>query len=436
MSCKVKSHLICLFGRASNAAGTAASGLVAALDHAFEVEKVQQNAADQRIKAAEGVPPMIFPGNEPKQQIGQQSRPDLPSDGVFIVAHEVCQLKRATIACIIRISSCFYAIQCRVPAGAERADRGTPHCRTKRRIPSVRHLQNRSRRDIVIRCSDRIKYRRNDMRIFTLRKICLLVIVLMTSAISYAQPGKTVPLAIFDFDGTIIDGDCCLGLIRDGQKIYDGMIAAWIISGACEKYKGEEDAKRFLDRCVEKERSGHMREACLDETIIFAGADANDFQAFCRKRFETLKKYCFVESVRKIHELQAAGVEVHVISASAESVVRAAAGSLGIPEENIHGVRLAIKDGKLTNEIIEPVTYREGKILAMRQIEKERNGKALYGFGNSYVSDGPFLLEIVKQGGKSVMINGGMSCSGMSEHFQCITLTETFASRQKDADKK
>jgi len=94
MSCKVKSHLICLFGRASNAAGTAASGLIAALDHAFEVEIVQQNATDQRMKSAEGVPPMIFPGNEPKQQIGQQSRPDLPADGVLVAAHEIRQLKR------------------------------------------------------------------------------------------------------------------------------------------------------------------------------------------------------------------------------------------------------------------------------------------------------------------------------------------------------
>jgi len=156
---------------------------------------------------------------------------------------------------------------------------------------------------------------------------------------------------------------------------------------------------------------------------VFAGADGKELTEFSRKQFTELKKYYFVDSIRILESLQKAGVEIHIISASADMIVRGAAESLGIPPENIHGVQLEIRNGTLTDKIIDPYPYGDGKVLVMRKIEKERNGKALYGFGNSYSSDGAFLLEIVKQGGKSMMINGGNAHPGMSEHFRCVNST-------------
>ena len=93
MSCKVKKHLICLFGRSADPSWPTPSHSIAALNNACQVEEVQEDSADERVKPAERVLPMFFPRNEPEQKTGEQSRPNLPADGIFIVFHEIRQLQ-------------------------------------------------------------------------------------------------------------------------------------------------------------------------------------------------------------------------------------------------------------------------------------------------------------------------------------------------------
>ena len=78
-----------------------------------------------------------------------------------------------------------------------------------------------------------------------------------------------------------------------------------------------------------------------------------------------------------------------------------------------------MKDGLVSSEILEPITYALGKVRklleileSLRKLHGERPVYVLAGFGNSYHADGPFLRWIVEKKLPvskpiSVMINGG-----------------------------
>jgi phosphoserine phosphatase len=108
-------------------------------------------------------------------------------------------------------------------------------------------------------------------------------------------------------------------------------------------------------------------------------------------------------SVRILHALQHGGVESHILSASADLFVKGAAGSLGIPADHIHGIEVKSRNGRLTEEIIYPITWSTGKLERLKQIvagtERETRSKVyvLAGFGDSYQTDGPFLRFIATQ---------------------------------------
>jgi phosphoserine phosphatase len=97
-------------------------------------------------------------------------------------------------------------------------------------------------------------------------------------------------------------------------------------------------------------------------------------------------------------------VEVHIVSASADLFVKGAADSLGLPEDHIHGIELRVRDGRLTEEIVYPVTWNIGKLEKIRavvsQMEREAPERKVFilaGFGDSYATDGPFLRFIATQ---------------------------------------
>lgn len=63
-----------------------------------------------------------------------------------------------------------------------------------------------------------------------------------------------------------------------------------------------------------------------------------------------------------IKELGAAGVEVWIVTASPQAVVRGVSTGLGVPPERVLGVRTEETGGRLTRTLVPPVTYRQGKV--------------------------------------------------------------------------
>lgn len=68
-----------------------------------------------------------------------------------------------------------------------------------------------------------------------------------------------------------------------------------------------------------------------------------------------------------IERLQRAGVQVWIVSASNQWLIEAAANYLGVPAAQVVGIRLGVERGLITDKIIPPVTYRQGKVEAIRK---------------------------------------------------------------------
>ncbi len=235
----------------------------------------------------------------------------------------------------------------------------------------------------------------------------------------FARDKKTLFLAFWDFDGTILKGDCSEGLIENGKQVFPGLVELGILSGFSSEFRGEEGVTAFWKKYREMEDID-KREAYIFLPRIFSGLRESQILDLAKKHFhETSQKYYFPSSIYIFEKLRQAGVESHIVSASANFFVKGIEGTLPINPDLIYGIETEIVDGIITKKEILPVTYGEGKKdkleLVVETILKEKKAEQVFilaGFGNSFHTDGHFLKYIVEQNfekGKpiSVMINGG-----------------------------
>lgn len=229
---------------------------------------------------------------------------------------------------------------------------------------------------------------------------------------------KCLFIAFWDFDGTILKGDSSEGLKIDDREVFKGLVELGIRNGYSKEYKGEEGFNALWKKYRELEETDKVKAYFLLPQI-FEGTSEETMLSLSKKHFnEVLKNYYFPSSVKIMGELQKAGIQSFVISASASFFVKASKDTLPL-DGTINGVEVEIADGKVTKKEIYPLTYAEGKREKLQQIVaellKEHKADRIYvlaGFGNSYHTDGPFLKYIAEQkleAGKplSVMINGG-----------------------------
>jgi phosphoserine phosphatase len=212
-------------------------------------------------------------------------------------------------------------------------------------------------------------------------------------------------LAIWDFDGTTMKGDCSEGLHENGRLIYPGLAQLAIEHGFSEIYPPKGGFEKFWDDYTNMDAQvGHWLAYPYIPQML-RGAKVNDVRDLCHEYFTTtLSNYLRSSSVRIIRDLARGGVQSHIISASAELFVQGASASLGIPTNHIHGIQVRIRDGCLTEELVYPMTWNVGKREKIREvvaaIKSENPGKSVYvlaGFGDSYHTDGPFLEFIARQ---------------------------------------
>lgn len=244
-----------------------------------------------------------------------------------------------------------------------------------------------------------------------------------------AADPTAVPMAFWDFDGTIIKGDLGLGLQIDGQEAYRGLLDVVIQGGYNPIYKGPDATRRWLDDYNHMTKLGPWLAQGFDAQM-FAGVLADDLDAFCVKAFAENRyaDWYFASSMAIWKALDKAGVENYVVSASIESLMRNAASTLGISRNRIRATRVVQEGGRWTTKIVQPIPYGEGKVDAVQEIVRARpQGVAVAAFGNSYSTDAPFLRYVATQPslpggakGTAVMINGGKIVPGFSEHFICV----------------
>ncbi len=76
----------------------------------------------------------------------------------------------------------------------------------------------------------------------------------------------------------------------------------------------------------------------------------------------------FVEIYELMRALEAAGLEIWIVSASNIWTVRAFADHFGLPQERVLGNRVAVEEGRLTDKTRIPALYREGKMAIIEEV--------------------------------------------------------------------
>ena len=241
-----------------------------------------------------------------------------------------------------------------------------------------------------------------------------------------ARP-EAVPMAFWDFDGTILKGDISEGLVEDGQKKFAGLVEETIGAGLSTVYKPEGGWQQYETDYKRLNEIGRWF-AWPFNAQIYEGVKAVDLDRFCAEKVSTVyRKWYFSSSIAIWQALEKMGVENYVVSASPEIYVRNAAESLGVTRDRMRAIRVSIDGGRMTTKVIHPVPYGEGKVENVRELVLSRpNGVAVAGFGNSYSTDGCFLRYIVSQPlpggakGFALMINGGKPKPGFEGLFRCV----------------
>ena len=262
--------------------------------------------------------------------------------------------------------------------------------------------------------------------------------VLDNAAKIKAADPKAVPMAFWDFDGTIIKGDISEGMDFVNGKItplYKGLIQLTIEAGLNSVYPAKGGWEQYWEKDYLHMRDGIGRWLAWPfNAQMYYGQSIDVLNAFCEAECERLyRKWYFTSSMKIFRALEKAGVENYVVSASPEIFVRNTAKSLGIPKDRCRGIRVAIDGGRVTTRILYPLPNGEGKVENVREFVLARpHGIAIAAFGNSYSTDGAFLRYVATQPslpggakGTAVMINGGKIVPGYTEHFITVDQSET-----------
>ena len=247
-----------------------------------------------------------------------------------------------------------------------------------------------------------------------------------------AQP-DAVPMAFWDFDGTIIKGDISEGLDEDGVQRFKGLIQRTIEEGLCTVYPADGGWDRYLKHDYPRMKEIGRWLAWPYNAQIYYGQSAARLDAFCEAECERVyRKWYFASSMKIMRALESAGVENYVVSASPELFVKNTAKTLGLPQCRLRGIRVAVDGDMVTTKVVHPVPSGEGTVENVREFVLARpGGVAVAAFGNSYSTDGAFLRYVATQPslpggakGTAVMINGGKVVPGYTEHFITVTQDE------------
>jgi phosphoserine phosphatase len=172
-------------------------------------------------------------------------------------------------------------------------------------------------------------------------------------------------VAAFDADGTLWREDVGEAFLRHLVKL------GWI------RLPDGRDPYQAYERAVERDkRSGYVYAAQLQCGLAEAEVDA-EAQRFAR----TWVPPRLVHAAQELQRVCAdAGLRLVVLSASPLPIVRAASPLAGFSE--FAAIQVGIRGGRFTDEVLEPVTYAEGKVAAAFRV-----GPLVVACGDSLTGD-------------------------------------------------
>lgn len=174
-------------------------------------------------------------------------------------------------------------------------------------------------------------------------------------------------LVIFDADGTLWQGDA-------GEAFFHWQLAN-------DKLESAQAARAMEQWELYEQGKVGEREIWTTVATCQAGLLERDVARQALEYFNThYKDRIFGPMARIVGYLQQHGAEVWVVSASHKWIIEAGVAHLNIPSNCVIAVTPIVKDGVITDKVVEPMPYGPGKAQAVA--ERVRR-KPFVVFGNS-----------------------------------------------------
>ena len=204
----------------------------------------------------------------------------------------------------------------------------------------------------------------------------------------------------FDADGTLWPEDVN-NIFLNYEEKYNLRKVAWLMN---EKFSPN----------VQREKR------CRQFVCEQAGFTLEEFRHHCRKALKEHSLNPFPFQKKLLHYLKSKNHFIYVVTASIKWLVEEACRLHALPIDQVLGVETIVKDGRITDQIIQPLTHGIGKETAL--LKSTNNHAPLFAAGNTQ-SDVP-LLERAKV---RLVIHAAKKGD---ENFESEQATETLACKK------
>jgi phosphatidylglycerophosphatase C len=181
------------------------------------------------------------------------------------------------------------------------------------------------------------------------RRDAVILPAALVQAVRSCEPGG---VAAFDADGTLWREDV-------GEAFLRHLVAiGWV-----RLPDGRDPYAEYERRVDRDKRAGYAFAAQLQEGILVEKLE-EEADRFARE-WVPPRLVASAQELRAACEKQ--GLRTVVVSASPLPIVLAAAPLAGFAKDDCLGIEVQVSDGRFTDQVIEPVTYGDGKVEALRR---------------------------------------------------------------------
>lgn len=101
---------------------------------------------------------------------------------------------------------------------------------------------------------------------------------------------------------------------------------------------------------------------------INKGFPLTEVQSWAQKACDELRPPIFEDQVKLIEELKKRQIDIRIVTASIKWAVEPGAKLVGLTKDHVIGVTTAVENGIITDKQDAPITYKQGKIEALRTL--------------------------------------------------------------------
>ncbi|MCU0309183.1 MAG: haloacid dehalogenase-like hydrolase [Thermoleophilia bacterium] len=222
------------------------------------------------------------------------------------------------------------------------------------------------------------------------------------------KPGHA-PCAVFDADGTLWDFDLSEALVKRtladrtasdaGLPAMNATLAAFGLPTAATVYEATRaiDAALASGALLEAGRRRGWDEAEVATRVwphynwLYAGLAPAAVSARADKLLATggYRERVFDGMRAVVAVLRARGFKLFVISGGVHEFATVGAAAFGFAPAEVRGLKLKVRDGRLTDEVVPPVPYQGGKATLAREL---CGGPPMFAFGDSVAAGDAAML--------------------------------------------